>query len=460
MRRVIRAATCAGLVIAAVGAAQASGLAASRPQPLIPRGGHVSGIARPESRGSGAAGLAPAATCTTPGGGNYATDCNTAGRPVDETWIATNGSTYAAGANDYNSYNGNADLGYYTSDDAKTWTDNGPLDLFPEGPNHVAGDPGLAVDALGVVYYSGIFLDYGDCNIGGVELARRDPRDGSWSYYEILANSDTAFQDKPAVAIDAKRVYVAWTRFGSCTGSGVTSPIRVAILPNGPASVPPTVTLKVPHSKYSQGASLAPDGTGGFWIAWEEFPSATATVGSIWLAHWRGPVLRWDQPIKVSPAGFTDLPSPLPGFAFRDNSFPVVALANGEPLVAWCSADTGQGRAYLWANGAEAMLSDAGDDQFFPALVVDVAGVPAVTWSQTDIANQTFDQYLSYNGRVSRVSTASSFPNQDTFFGGAFIGDYNGMAVSGTSVHPIWTDLRRPDPQFGGKAQDAFVYAP
>jgi hypothetical protein len=83
-----------------------------------------------------------------------------------------------------------------------------------------------------------------------------------------------------------------------------------------------------------------------------------------------------------------------------------------------------------------------------------------VSWSQTNQAAGTFDQYLYNGGTVSKISTASSFPNQDLFFGGAFIGDYNGMAVSGPAIHPIWTDLRRNDPQYGGKAQDAMVYSP
>src|SRR5439155_247030 len=92
------------------------------------------------------------------------------------------GSSYVAGANDYNSYNGNSDFGYYTSGNAKAWTDNGPLDLFPEGPDHAAGDPGVAIDVNGVVYFSGIYFDYSGCSVGGNELARYDPGSGTWSY--------------------------------------------------------------------------------------------------------------------------------------------------------------------------------------------------------------------------------------------------------------------------------------
>ena len=123
----------------------ASASAGKSPRPIA-RGGHVSGVARPEARLAGRI-HGGRASCTTPGSTNYRADCNSQGYPVNETWLALNGTGLVGGANDYNSYNGNADLGYYTSPDGKTWTDNGPLDLFPEGTNHAAGDPGLLVRA-------------------------------------------------------------------------------------------------------------------------------------------------------------------------------------------------------------------------------------------------------------------------------------------------------------------------
>jgi hypothetical protein len=464
LKRSVRAAVPLALLTWAVAGGLAQGMEAASGSPvrLLQRGGRVSGVARPEAYGRTRPSRPLATICTTPGAGNYQADCQTQGRAVNETWIATNNGTYVAGANDYNSYNGNADFGYYTSTDAKTWTDNGPLHLFPDGTNHAAGDPGLAIDPQNVVYYSGIFFDYADCTIGGVELARKDPGTGDWSYYQILANSNTQFQDKPAVAIDNQHVFVSWTKHNSCTGVGVTAPIYIAVFPLGPTSVPPIAKLKVPGSTYSSGSSLASDGAGGFWITWEEFPG-NSLPGQIMLAHWRQGH-GWGPPVQISSAGFQDLPSPLPGFAFRDNSFPVLAMAlqqgHLKPVVAWCSADSGRpGRTFLYSGGTATVLSNSGDDQFFPSIGVSGTNI-MVSWSQTNRAAATFDQYLYNGGTVSKISTASSFPNQDLFFGGAFIGDYNGMAVSSTFVHPIWTDLRRNDQQYGGKAQDAMVYSP
>ena len=40
------------------------------------------------------------------------------------------------------------------------------------------------------------------------------------------------------------------------------------------------------------------------------------------------------------------------------------------------------------------------------------------------------------------ISTSSWNPNLGFFSSGAFIGDYNGIAVSATNVYPVWTDGR------------------
>jgi hypothetical protein len=110
--------------------------------------------------GKGGGGGAPTVvSCSTPGVapagsiGNYKTNCHGTGRPVNETTIATNGSLFVAGANDYNSHNGIVQDGFYWSSDAKTWSDAGPINVFPQQRYNAAGDPGVAVDANGVAYY-------------------------------------------------------------------------------------------------------------------------------------------------------------------------------------------------------------------------------------------------------------------------------------------------------------------
>jgi hypothetical protein len=285
---------------------------------------------------------------------------------------------------------------------------------------------------------------------------RRNPRTLTWSYIQIAANSSGDFQDKPAISADSSQVVVSWTHFVF----GASSPIEVAVFSTDPFTGGFRM-LSVPGSTNSQGSTIAADGNGGFWVAWEEF----ASTRSIMLAHWDG--ASWNTPQTISPASFTDLPSPLPGFQFRDNSYPALTLVNRKPRVVWTSNDSGTGRAYLWtaksaghaAAGSLSTVANLGGDQFFPAVVPDGSAGVDVSFSQVNAARTGYDQFLvdvrpgGPPRSPSQVSTATSFPNNDSFFFGFFIGDYNGLVVSNRKPHPIWTDIRGP-----GYQMDAMVY--
>src|SRR5919201_729098 len=297
---------------------------------------------------------------------------------------------------------------------------------------------------------------------GDVDLLRRNPSSGAWTYFQIAGNSRKQFQDKPAIALSGSNVLVSWTQFGSCSGVNVPSPIKVAVFPQGASSVAPTTILSVPGSTNSQGSSIQGDGSGGFWIAWEEYPTPSSTIGSIKLVHYTG---SFGTVQTISPAGFTDLPSPLPGFSFRDNSFPALTVVGGQPQVTWTSYDTGVGRAYLWTTThAAAIVSNTGGSQFFPAITGDGSGGVFVSFSQINAGNPTYDQWVAHvtgaGTTTTKVSTASSFPNNDSFFSGQFIGDYNGITATAGTAHPSWTDIRGPDPNYPGFEMDAFVYSP
>jgi hypothetical protein len=441
---VVLSATAAFATAPGAAGSRGAGVGSFREQ-LI-RQGRVSGVVRPEASGAlQGLGRAPLASCTAPGGTNYMTDCNSQGRPVNETAIATNGSMWVAGANDYNSYNGHAQLGYYWSSNGRTWNDAGPLDFYPHDADNGAGDPGVAIDANGVVYYSNIFFSYTDLTVGGVELARRDPVSGAWSYYQIADNTENTFQDKPAEVLSGPHLYLCWTFFGS------GSTIQVAQFNQGPNATKPKKVFEVPGTGNSQGCSLAADGHGGFWIAWEEGQS-------IRIGHWlRG---FWSSLKRVSPTGFRDLPSPLPGFQFRTDSFPSITTVHSSPYVVWASYDSGAGRTYLYAHGTVTPVSDTGGDQFFASIGSSTAGY-AISWSQTG-PQESYSQYMWFNGVVSRISTGRSKPNKDCIFSprGAFIGDYNSTIMSGATPMPIWTDMRRRSQACDGRAEDAMVYRP
>src|ERR687886_2494028 len=102
-------------------AVSSSAALADEPTPIA-RGPHISGVAqRLAHQPASAAAAAAPSTCATPGATNWKTNCHGTGRPVNETWIASNPlGGKVAGANDYNAYNGQGQNGFFTPRDRKT----------------------------------------------------------------------------------------------------------------------------------------------------------------------------------------------------------------------------------------------------------------------------------------------------------------------------------------------------
>jgi hypothetical protein len=114
------------------------------------------------------------------------------------------------------------------------------------------------------------------------------------------------------------------------------------------------------------------------------------------------------------------------------------------------STDGGQ----HWSNARFLSVNKAGqparNDQFFPWVAGTGDGHLYAIWfdRRLDPANININTWeaRSANGGVTwtsrRISTRSWNPNHGFFSSGAFIGDYNGIAVSSTNVYPVWTDGR------------------
>jgi hypothetical protein len=114
------------------------------------------------------------------------------------------------------------------------------------------------------------------------------------------------------------------------------------------------------------------------------------------------------------------------------------------------STDGGQ----HWSNMRFLSVTKSGapapNDQFFPWAAAASNGNLYAIWfdRRQDPANIRINTWeaRSANGGVTwtsrRISTGSWNPNLGFFSSGAFIGDYNGIAVSSTNVYPVWTDGR------------------
>ena len=147
------------------------------------------------------------------------------------------------------------------------------------------------------------------------------------------------------------------------------------------------------------------------------------------------------------------------------NSFPSMAinLANGHIYIVWIEwvpqtdSDVffvkSTDRGASWSAPVRVNVDTVGNgkDQFFPWVSVSPNGVriDVVFYDRRDdSSNISFHTYVSssHNSGASftvnrRVSTVASNPADDGF-GGAFVGDYNGIASTVDALHLAWTDTR------------------
>jgi hypothetical protein len=166
-------------------------------------------------------------------------------------------------------------------------------------------------------------------------------------------------------------------------------------------------------------------------------------------------------------APIADIQNPLPGAFYRVFSFPAIAVDrsggpfDGNVYVVWADElGTGAGPDVLLSRSTDGGLSwslpiRVSDDtnrshQFFPAIAVTPAGAVLVSFFDRRLTpgSPLYDVFIarSVNGGQSfgknrRVTDVSSDSRLDGF-GGAFIGDYSGLAAASRLAFPYWTDTR------------------
>jgi hypothetical protein len=335
----------------------AEGTAPAASSPIIP----VNVLSSPLD---GASILAPAVTVNQ----------DTAGAPQNETSIAVdpnNPNRIVASMNDYVTRAWSCTIGatpcsalgdgysgtYFSNDGGSTWccvsSDQNHLGTLIPGVERLTGgiydaggDPAVAFDSRGRVYYSG--LGFNRTTPGSTVTVNRGTFDGSgnltWSAPTFI-NATTApstLNDKEWVAVDSHtdspfrdRVYVSWTRFimNAHTGAYVQSPIAFAYSrDNGATFSAPQ--LIVGNVLYGQGShpTVAPDGT--VYVFWNG-ATRLASLDSIWVVKSTDGGVRWSKPVADSQ--LVDI-IPVANTAFRNNSYPSAAVApDGSIYVTWAS---------------------------------------------------------------------------------------------------------------------------
>jgi hypothetical protein len=303
---------------------------------------------------------------------NVKVNVDTAAAPQNETSIAVdpnNANRIVASANDYvartwpceingtpcsalgDGYSGT----YYSNDGGATWCCNstGPNDLgtlipgvnrLTGGPYDASGDPSVAFDSKGKVYYAG--LGFNRASAPNTVAVNRGTFDSSghlsWSQPTFIGatKSPAILNDKEWLAVDnhagspfQDRIYVTWTRFvfNPHNGAYTQSPIVFSYSSDGGVtfSNPKTISDNV---LYGQGSRpvVAPDGT--LYVFWDAAKRLDA-LDSTWMVKSTNGGKSWSKPIAI--AKVADNP-PLRDTDFRVNSFPAAAAAsNGNLYVAW-----------------------------------------------------------------------------------------------------------------------------
>lgn len=299
---------------------------------------------------------------------------DTAAAPQNETAIAVdpnNPNRVVSAANDYvtrtwscsisgtpcsalgDAYSGT----YFSNDGGQTWcctsTDPAHIGTLIPGVEHLVGgqydaggDPSLAFDSQGNVYYAGLGFDR--TAPPNTVAVNKGTFDGSgqlnWGPPTFI-NQTTApstLNDKEWIAADwhnsspfRDRVYVSWTRyiFNAHNGSFVQAPIFFAYSTDGGAtfSTPANISGNV---LYDQGSRpiVGPDGT--LYVIFEG-ATRLATLDSQWIVKSTDGGASWSKPTKIA-----DVQNAIPiaNAVYRDDSFPAGAAApNGDLYVAWSS---------------------------------------------------------------------------------------------------------------------------
>ena len=344
------------------------------------------------------------------------------------------------------------------------------------------GDHGIAFSADGVAYYSSLVGVRGGSATSELLTVSRSTDGGeSWSD-PVLATDRTNpvdFNDKPAIWVDKSptsrfkgNVYVSWTLFTGVQDRA--EPIAFTRSTDGGRTWSSVQRLSASHNNNTvggrQGSTVRTDAQGNIYVVWETgvVINGLKVDAQVFAKSTDGGV-RFSAQAVVAPVH--DLPSPLPGSSFRNDSFPTVDIdqVTGAVYVAWADYQNGHGRVVFskstnggatWSAPAVA-LDVPGRSAFFPGIAVSPDGTKVTVSTQAvdDVPSGMapgagvvfYDSYLaeSTNGGINfsaplKISTASSDPDASSTnsLRAQFLGDYNTLISDNQHAWFVWTDGR------------------
>jgi hypothetical protein len=266
------------------------------------------------------------------------TPCSALGDAYSGTYYSNNGgSTWCCNSNPNSDYTP-------TTDPSQIGTLIPGVEHLVTGPYDAGGDPALAFDSQGHVFYVG--NAFNRTSAPNAEAVNKGTFDGggnlTWGPPTFInpTTSPSTFNDKPWIAVDSHagsqfqdRVYVTWTRFvfNAHNGNYVQSPIFFVYSTDGGAtfSTPKSISGNVIYDQGSRPV-VGPDGT--LYVFWDG-QTRLATLDSTYMVKSTDGGATWSAPVSVST--LADV-IPVHNTAFRVNSFPAAAVAsNGDVYVTW-----------------------------------------------------------------------------------------------------------------------------
>jgi hypothetical protein len=426
---------------------------------------------------------------------------------VARTWACSVSGTPCSALGD--GYSGT----YFSNDGGATWccSSSDPTHLgtlipgvthLTGGPYDAGGDPALAFDSRGAVYYAGLGFNRASAP-NTVTVNKGTFASGgqlSWSAPTFInaTTSPSVFNDKEWIAADANvgstfrdRVYVSWTRFifNPKNGTYVQSPIFLASSSNGGRSftAPKSISGNV---LYDQGSRPVVGPDGSLYVFFEG-STRLATASSTYVVKSTDGGASWGKPKAIAPLVDSGL---LRDTAFRDNSFPAAAAApNGDLYATWTTMMGGASTA-VYSKSTNGGTTWSAPARVFAAATRTAEGYTAGTLSAPSPAGPVEDifpavdvgtgghvYFGSYRGKtvspwqtcasgppppVGRITcdvlgdyihntrldyvvtdlattqTVSTHPINTRYgFGGEFFGDYTDLSVgSDGTFHALWTD--------------------
>ena len=409
-----------------------------------------------------------------------------------ETTIAVAGTKVAVGYNDSQQtlqpfVVASANLsGYaYSTDGGASFSDGGALPLTPEFINF--GDPWLASDRSGAMYYSQLQFDYFNFNLD-IGVAKSTDGGKTWSSpqpitrppFEVFYTGD---KEAMTVGPDPSQktrdnIYVAWDDFvfDTTTCTDVSCPfligLPVARSTDGGATwsvvyadrFAEDIDTGCSFQQYIGAQPIVDPGNGNLFVAAERIAVVDPNC--------EGGSLTFDISIFKSTDGgqtfgprvkIADVTSSFPNNVLalgpsqyiRNLEFPTMAFAGNALFVAWNDGASGHShiRIARSTNGTSWQVSGAtqgSNDEFQPALSGDGSGLHLLYYVRN--SNNTLDAVVanSNNGNsfvARRVSTqsfpgVSTFPQFDPIIAFTYMGDYIANVSDGTHQYFAWGDNR------------------